>query len=209
MCKFSISATVQFMEVEGSDDESLESDDPVQFMEVEGTDHESVESDDPDVQQRAAQAFNVVCEELGDLIMARLPVRDLLRTRSVCKYLRACSLQLNSKYFRRRQLEAGVTDWYFPTSGVGGAKSVTSGLEMGAWMGLHQPSSGVLSLPPFTFLPFSLESMVMVAASGGLVCSKSYLLTQSSIQQLTSAHTELFFRRPSRTELTISSSAIL
>ncbi|CAK9861776.1 unnamed protein product [Sphagnum jensenii] len=161
---------VQFMEVEGSDDESVESDDPVQFMEVEGADHESVESDDPDVQQRAAQAFNVVCEELGDLIMARLPVRDLLRTRSVCKYLRACSLQLNSKYFRRRQLEAGVTDWYFPTFCVGGAKSVTGGQEMGAWMGLHQPSSGVLSLPPFSFLPFSLESMVMVAASGGLVC---------------------------------------
>ncbi len=37
-------------------------------------------------------------------------------------------------------------------------------------MGLHQPSSDVLSLPPFTFLPFNLESMVMVAASGGLVC---------------------------------------
>ncbi len=63
-----------------------------------------------------------------------------------------------------------VTDWYFPTSRFGGAKSITSGLEMGAWMGLHQPSSGVLSLPPFTFLPFSLESMVMVAASGGLMC---------------------------------------
>jgi hypothetical protein len=142
-------------------------------MEVEGTEHESVESDDRDVQQRAAPAFTVVCEELGDLIMARLPVRDLVRTRSVCKYLRACSLQLNSKYFRRRQLEAGVTevtDWYFPTSSVGGPKSVTSGLEMGAWMGLHEPSSGVLSLPPFTFLPVSLESMVMVAASGGLVC---------------------------------------
>ncbi len=164
---------VQFREVEGSDDESVESDDPVQFMEVEGSGHESVESDDPNVQQRAAPAaFKVVCEELGDLIMARLPVRDHVRTRSVCKYLRACSLQLNSKYFRRRQLEAGVTevtDWYFPTSSVGGAKSVTR-LEMGAWMGLHQPSSGVLSLPPFTFLPFSLAYMVMVAASGGLVC---------------------------------------
>jgi hypothetical protein len=143
-------------------------------MEVEGTDHETVESDDPDdVQQRAAPTFTVVCEELGDLIMARLPVRDLVRTRSVCKYLRARSLQHTSKHFRRRQLEAGVTevtDWYFPTSSVGGAKSVTSGLEMGAWMGLHQPSSGVFSLPPFTFLPFGLESLVMVAASGGLVC---------------------------------------
>jgi hypothetical protein len=115
MSKFGISATVQFMEVEGTDDEnvesddpmqfmevegtddeSVESDDPVQFMEVEGTDHESVKSDDPDVQQRAAPAFTVVCEEVGDLIMARLPVRDLVRTRSVCKYLRACSLQLNS-----------------------------------------------------------------------------------------------------------------
>ncbi|CAM6011752.1 unnamed protein product [Sphagnum balticum] len=186
MCKSCISATLPFMEVEwtsddesvesddpvqlmdveGTDHDSVESDDPVQFMEVEGTDHESVESDDPDVQQRAAAAFTVVCEELGDLIMARLPVRDLVRTRSVCKYLRACSLQLNSKDFRRRQLEAGVTDWYFPTFSVGGA----SGLEMGAWMGLHQPSSGVLSLPPFTFLPFSLESMIMVGASGGLVC---------------------------------------
>jgi hypothetical protein len=164
---------VQFMEVEQTDHESVESDDLVQFMEVEGTNHESVESDDPDVQQHAALAFTMVCEELGDLIMARLPVRDLVRTRSVYKYLRACSLQLNSKYFRRRQLEAGVTevtDWYFPTSGIGGAKSITSGLEMGAWMGLHQPSSGVLSLPPFTFLSFSLESMVMVVASGGLVC---------------------------------------
>jgi hypothetical protein len=48
----------------------------------------------PDLQQRAAPAFDtVVCEELGDLIMARLPVRDLVRTRSVCKYLRA-SMQL-------------------------------------------------------------------------------------------------------------------
>ncbi len=41
---------------------------------------------------------------------------------------------------------------------------------MGAWMGLHQPSSGVLTLSLFTFLPFSLESMVMVAAPGRLVC---------------------------------------
>ncbi len=98
------------MEVEWTDDESVESYDTVQFMEVEGTDHESVESDDPDVQQRAARPFTVVCEELGDLIMARLPVRDLVRTRSVCKYLRTCSLQLNSTYFRQRQLEAGVTE---------------------------------------------------------------------------------------------------
>ncbi len=66
MSKFCISATVQ-------------------FMEVEGTEHERVESDDPDVQQRVAPAFTVVCEELGDLIMARLPVQDLVRTRSVCK----------------------------------------------------------------------------------------------------------------------------
>ncbi len=142
MCKSCISGTVQLMEFEWSDLESDDSDDAVQFMEVEGTDHdsvesnadavqfmevegtenESVESDDPNVQQSAAPAFAVVCEELGDLIMARLPVRDVVRTRSVCKYLRACSLQLSSKSFRRWQLEAGVTevtDWYFPTSGVG------------------------------------------------------------------------------------------
>jgi hypothetical protein len=166
---------VQFMEIEGTNHESVESDDPVQFLEVEGTDHdhESVESVDPEVQERVAPVFTMVCAELGDLIMARLAVRDLVKTRSVCKYLRTCTLQYNSKYFRQRQLEAGVTevtDWYFPTSRVGGAKSVTSGLEMGAWMGLHKPFSGVLSLPPFTFLPFSLESMVMVVASGGLVC---------------------------------------
>jgi hypothetical protein len=115
MSKFCISATVEFMEVEGTDDESVDSNDPVHFMEVKGTDHESVdiddlvhfmevegtdhesdESDDPDVQQCAALAFTVVCEELGDLIIARLPVRDLSRTRSVCKYLRACTLQHNS-----------------------------------------------------------------------------------------------------------------
>ncbi|CAK9198963.1 unnamed protein product [Sphagnum troendelagicum] len=147
-------------------------------MEAERTDHGSVQSYDPDVQQRAAAAaFTVVCEEVGDLIIARLPVRDLVRTISVCKALRACgdanSVLIHSKYFRRNQLGARVTevtDWYFPTSRVGGPKSVTDGLEMGAWVGLHQPSNHVLSLPSFTFLAFSLQSMVMMTAAGGFVC---------------------------------------
>ncbi len=71
LCEFCISATVQ-------------------FMEAERTDHGSVQSYDPDKQQRAgAAAFTVVCEEVGDLIIARLPVRDLVRTlSSVCKALR-------------------------------------------------------------------------------------------------------------------------
>jgi hypothetical protein len=41
---------------------------------------------------------------------------------------------------------------------------------MGAWVGLHHPSSHVRSLPSFTFLPFSLGSMVMMTTAGGLVC---------------------------------------
>jgi hypothetical protein len=150
----------------------------VQFMEAERTDHGSVQSYDPDEQQRVATAaFTVVCEEVGDLIIARLPVRDLVRTLRVCKALRACGdanrVLIHSKYFRRKQLEARVTpvtDWYFPTSRVGGPKSITHGLEMGAWVGLHHPSNHVLSLPSFTFLPFRLRSMVMMTAAGGLVC---------------------------------------
>jgi hypothetical protein len=150
----------------------------VQFLEAERTDHGSIQSYDPDKQQRAATAaFTVVCEEVGDLIIAKLPVRDLVRTLSVCKALRACGdanrVLIHSKYFRRKQLETRVTpvtDWYFPTSRVGGPKSVTHGLEMGAWVGLHHPSNHVLSLPSFTFLPFSLGSMVMMTAAGGLVC---------------------------------------
>jgi hypothetical protein len=105
-------------------------------------------------------------------------VRDLVRTLSVRKALRACGDDANrvlirSKYFRRDQLEARVTlvtDWYFPTSRVGGPKSVTHGLEMGARVGLHHPSNHVLSLPSFTFLPFSIGSMVMMTTAGGLVC---------------------------------------
>jgi len=151
----------------------------VQVMEAEPTDHGSVQSYDPDALQRAAAAaFTVVCEEVGDLIIARLRVRDLIRTISVCKALKACCddanrVLIHSKYFRRKQLEARVTevtDWYFPTSRVGGPKSVTNGLETGAWVGLHHPSTHVLSLPSFTFLPFSLESMHMMTVAGGLVC---------------------------------------
>jgi hypothetical protein len=150
----------------------------VQFMEAERIDHGSVQSYDPDVQQRVtAAAFTVVCEEVGDLIFAKLPVRDLIKTISVCKALRACGNAncglIHSKYFRRKQLEmrvTEVTDWYFLTSRVGGAKSVTNGLEMGAWVGLHHPSNHVLSLPSFTFLPFSLKSMAMMTAAGGFVC---------------------------------------
>jgi hypothetical protein len=150
----------------------------VQFLEVKRIDHGSVQSYDPDVQQRvAATAFTVVCEEVSDLIIARLPVRDLVRTKSVCKALRACCdancVLIHSKYFRRKQLETKmtkVTDWYFLTSRVGGEKSVTNGLEMRAWVGLHHPSNHVLSLPSFTFLPFSLKSMVMMIVAGGLVC---------------------------------------
>ncbi len=104
-------------------------------------------------------------------------MRDLIKTISVCKALRACGNAncglIHSKYFRRKQLEmrvTEVTDWYFPTSRVGGAKSVTNGLEMGAWVGLHHPSNHVLSLPSFTFLPFSLKSMAMMTAAGGFVC---------------------------------------
>jgi hypothetical protein len=63
-----------------------------------------------------------------------------------------------------------VTDWYFPTSRVGGEKSVTNGLEMWAWVGLHHPSNHVLSLSSFTFLPFSLKSMLMMTVARGLVC---------------------------------------
>jgi hypothetical protein len=150
----------------------------LQFMEAKRTDHGSVQSYDPDKQQRvAAPAFTVVCEEVGDLIIARLPVRDLVRTLSVCKALRACGdanrVLIHSNYFKRKQLEARVTpvtDWYFPTSRIGGPKSVTHGLETGAWVGLHHPSNHVLSLPSFTFLPFNLGSMVMMTAAGGLVC---------------------------------------
>ncbi len=148
----------------------------MQFMEAQRTDHGSVQSSDPHKQQRAAAAaFTVVCEQVGDLIISRLPVRELVRFLSVCKALRACGdanrVFIHSKYFRRKQLEARVTtDWYFPTSRVRGPKSVTHGLEMGAWVGLHHPSNHVLSLPSFTFLPFSLESMVMMTAAGGPVC---------------------------------------
>jgi hypothetical protein len=87
----------------------------VQFMEAERTDHGSVQSCDPDVQPRAAApAFTVVCEEVGDLIIARLSVRDLVRTFSVCKALRACGdanrVLIHSNYFRRKQLEARLTE---------------------------------------------------------------------------------------------------
>jgi hypothetical protein len=60
-------------------------------MEPEWTNHGSVQSYDPDVPQRVvAAAFTVVCEEVGDLIIVRLLVRDIIRTTSVCKALRAC-----------------------------------------------------------------------------------------------------------------------
>jgi hypothetical protein len=145
----------------------------MQFMEAERTNHGSVQSYDPDQQQRAATTvFTIVCEEISDLIITRLPVWDLVRTLSVCKALRACGdVLIHSKYFRWKQLDARVTaDWYVPTSRVGGPKSATNGLETGAWVGLHHPSNHMLSLPSFTFLPFSLESMVMMTAAGGLVC---------------------------------------
>ncbi len=68
----------------------------VQVMEAEQTDHGSVQSYDPDAQRHtAAAAFTVVCEEVGDLIIARLPVRDLIWTLSVCKALRAFGLDVN------------------------------------------------------------------------------------------------------------------
>ncbi len=86
----------------------------MQFMEADRTDHGSVQSYDPDKQQCvAAASFTVVCEEVGDLIITRLPMRDFVRTLSVCKALRACGDAnrglIHSKYFRRKQLEARVT----------------------------------------------------------------------------------------------------